>query len=482
MTARTRPAKRTADDDSGQRAPLFPMKIEVLGLGGEYESGKTLFGLSICPEVGATRYYDFEKSGATYEGLGAVRVDVPAEMLKRFPNGDHKPIDVFKWWRQDVRSLRPDQYRVILCDTANDLELGLVDYVMANPREFGRTPNQYWKMKGLAWGDAKSLLKNVLTDLASRCECFAFTSHMGFVWKGDAPTQERKVKGKETFMELSSLYLVLERRVDETGVKQAVPSARLLKSRLAKTEILNGNVIARPCLPPRIPQATPQAIREYIDNPPNYADLKEEEKAPPEKMSRDERLKLRAEIAGAERDREQARAARESNPGPRTEKVVRKKREEVQPAESDPCDKCENPECPGCNGPDAGKHSDMVDALQDALNDPPKVEDVDPSSPPSASLLARLDVAIEQWRRHDESFDVDAAILRAITRRDPDASELSELTTGQLEEIEANILGIIRPAVVTQADDGSGEVAEAIEDANKDAKKNAKKDRGSKRR
>ena len=69
------------------RKPLWPKSIEVIGGTGEYESGKTTFGLTICPGP-ETLYYDFEKSGASYEAeLGFTRVDVPAEMQRRFPKG-----------------------------------------------------------------------------------------------------------------------------------------------------------------------------------------------------------------------------------------------------------------------------------------------------------------------------------------------------------------------------------------------------------
>jgi hypothetical protein len=228
-------------------------------------------------------------------------VDIPAELHRQHPRG-YKPIDVFVWWLESVRAIPAGKFRVIALDVANDIETGAVDWVRANPQYFSRTAAQYLKMSALVWGDMKELWKTILADLASRCETFVFTTHMGDVWAGDKPSGKRKPRGKPTLMELASLYLKMERPKDAKGNQQPVPSAVVLKSRLAHTKIdpASGAVEIVPALPPRLPAATPQAIRNYLLQPPDYARLSKEERAPEETITDDDRAQLRLQTAEAE--------------------------------------------------------------------------------------------------------------------------------------------------------------------------------------
>lgn len=257
----------------------------------------TVFALSILPTE--TLYYDTEKSGGTYEETLRIkkRIDIPSEMLKQHPNSEYKPIDTFNWWRTHVRSIKPGDYRVIVLDVVSEIETGLVEWVSKNPHHFGRTTVQYQKMAGLLWGDVKELWKAILMDLTSRCETFVFVSHMANVWSGDRPSGKRKPKGKETLMELASLYLELDRKPRPDGTIPIKPAAKVLKTRLV-TPTADGDIV--PTLPPRLPECTPKRIREYMLKPPDQENLKPEEKAPEEKMSDDDRLQLQVEKAERE--------------------------------------------------------------------------------------------------------------------------------------------------------------------------------------
>lgn len=304
----TPPAASTPPGATPARPPLWPQPIPIIGVTGEYASGKTIFGLAISPRE--TLAYDLEKSNESYLSFGFTRLDVPAELLRRYPKG-YKPLQTFEWWRDHMRSISPGQYRVIMVDPASELENGIVEWVRNNPGYFGRTSAQYVKMSGLLWGDVKELWKSLLADLASRCETFVFAVHMGDVWSGDRPTGKRKPKGKSTLMELASLYLHLERKPDAKGNVPAKPAAIVLKSRLAHTRISpEGDVEVIPALPPRLPVATPAAIRQYLLNPPDYAHLREEEQAPEQQLSEDDRAAVRLATAEAERDAELLRAER----------------------------------------------------------------------------------------------------------------------------------------------------------------------------
>lgn len=298
-------------NETTETKPLWPDPLEIIGLTGHYESGKTLFAVTICPGP-ATKVYDFEKSAGTHQRvIGYERIDVPSVMLKSHANG-YKAIDVFQWWLADIRATPPGKYRVIVADPVTDLEAGLVDWVNQNPGFFGHTHNQYAKMSGLMWGDVKAYWKIILTDVAARCETFAFVAHLGREFVKNEATGKEKPKGKETLTELSSLYLWMERKKNEKGERPAKPSARVLKTRLSSARIdpTSGDVEVVPTLPPRIPVATPAAIRQYMLTPPDYAKLTEDERSPDPVFSEEEKLRLELAKAEAERDAEVARLER----------------------------------------------------------------------------------------------------------------------------------------------------------------------------
>jgi hypothetical protein len=271
---------------------------------GEYESGKTWFGISISSDPKRVRVYDIEMSADSYKSLGFDHVAVPQTMLTKFPKG-YSPLDLWLWWLDDVNNLEAGKYDVILVDPVTDLERGLTDWVQKNPGHFGHTSGQYSSMSGIMWGDVKDYWKLILTGrVATKCQTFVFVAHMGAEFDAGSkkPTGDRKPKGKETLMELASLYLQMERVKDKSGARPKVPSAKVLKSRLSHMRMTDDGPAIQPALPPRLPVATPKAIRAYMLNPPDYANLKPEEKDPERVMTDDERLKLQVTKAEAERD------------------------------------------------------------------------------------------------------------------------------------------------------------------------------------
>jgi hypothetical protein len=281
-------------------SPPWQIPIPVCGVTGEHNVGKTLFLLTIAPAQ-RTLIYDTELSAESYQDFGFHRVDVPLEMQRRHPHG-YKPVDTFTWWMEHVRAIEPGQFDVIALDIANDLESGALDWVRSHPEYFSRTAAQYLKMSALLWRDMKELWKLILADLASRCQTFGFAVHMSDVWVGDKPTGKRKPRGKTTLFELASVYLQSERSKNSRGEVPAEPSAILLKSRLAHTRknSATGAIEIFPALPPRLPVATPAAIRQYLDTPPNYDRLSAQERAPEKEPTNDERAAVKLAIAEAE--------------------------------------------------------------------------------------------------------------------------------------------------------------------------------------
>jgi hypothetical protein len=296
-------------------APLWPQPMPVIGGTGLPSSGKTKFGLNICPGPLTTLVYDLEQSATSYEGAYAsmgvpfVRVDVQREMHTLHPNG-YKPIQLWEWWLKHIRAVPSGKYRVIQVDPVTDLERGLTDWVAANPAFFGHTAGQYASMSGIMWGDVKDYEKMILADICARCETFYFTAHVGAEFADKKPTGKHKPKGKETLFQLASLYLWFDRAANpKTGERPKVPSAIVMKGRFESTELIDGEVVSYDVLPPKLPVASPKAIRDYFKSPAGKKGLTEGERVREEVMSADDRLKLETAKAEAEAAAAQARAA-----------------------------------------------------------------------------------------------------------------------------------------------------------------------------
>ena len=287
-----------------------PLEIEIFGATGEFQSGKTILGLSIAPGkhpeghpfAGKPRtlYLDFEKSGATYGGTGCERIDVPAE-LARVYGANYTAKQTAEWFNALPAKLKPGQYDVIVVDPANDIESGEVDIVRADPAKHGYTKNQFDNSVALLMAAMKAHWKRLLMTFSNVCKCFYFTTHLRDEFKGGKPSGKREPRGKETLAELASLYLWLERMPDEKGNVAAAPSAIVLKQRLADTTIdEHGNLVIIALMPPRIPIATVAAIRGYIANPPNYDKLTTAEKVIEKATTEEELCRLRLATAEAE--------------------------------------------------------------------------------------------------------------------------------------------------------------------------------------
>lgn len=300
--------------------PPFGMPIEVVGLTGEHGSGKTIFSLSIAPGCHPeghpfagkprTLYIDLEKSGSSFvAGTQAERVDVPTVMRTIKGGASYTNLDLFHWFRKAINNIPMGAYDCVVVDPVTDLEDGLVDHVRKNPGDFGYSASQFKDAGGIMWGCVKGLWKAILVDLAARTQVFTFIAHMRMEFKGGRPTGRMMPKGKETLEELASLYLLLDRSHQKEGAKPVPPSGVLLKERLSVTAIdpKTGEVTVVPILPPRLPEATPAAIRHYVSKPVGLRKLKPEEIIQEKEISEHERRLLDLEISQNQQMAEQAK-------------------------------------------------------------------------------------------------------------------------------------------------------------------------------
>lgn len=283
-----------------------PYDIPVVGLAGEVGSGKTLWGLTANPnylsldEPASTYTWDTEGSSASYVGtLNFDRMDIPNVL---FHQGIREnPENTFLLWRDDLTKLPNNKYRVLMLDTITTIESGLVDYVKHNASTFGYTNQQFTKMEGVMWGVMKAEWKRLILIATQKCETLVLTTHMRNEYRGKVPTNRREPKGKETIAEVASIYMILSRK--------AIPGAQSISTRPSgicmqpggKSRLVRMNPKTRalePLLPPCIKDASPDGIRKYLAVPPNFADLKPEERAAPvTEMTEDDRLFVKAGIA-----------------------------------------------------------------------------------------------------------------------------------------------------------------------------------------
>ena len=283
-------------DQEGTKGPLWgKIPAPVVGVYGELGQGKTTFILDIA-------------------GGPVRRIGVFEEMQKCGMSAG-RPMDVFLWWYSAIKALPAGRFRVIGVDVAEHIEAGLADWVWENPLYFQHTKNQYMKMSGIYWGDVSSYLRLILGELAAKCETFAFANHMGDVWSDSKPTGAKKAKGKRILKEMASLYIRLQKPKDMAGNVGMIPAGSVDladggKSRLM-CRVMRGGVSTKvPALPPRFPVATPDAIRAFILSPPDYSHLSAEQVAPEARLTDDQRIEMRLNLARAEAEAEMLRIQR----------------------------------------------------------------------------------------------------------------------------------------------------------------------------
>lgn len=359
--------KSVIESETGKLDPIWPggYKLEVIGLTGPLGSGKTLFGLTIDPEH--TLYHDWEKSGGDYDHLfpSLERVDVVTALSEKFPKG-YSPVQAFTWWLEQIKSIPDGKYTVIMADPVSDIEDALVDWVASRYKEFGfKSEEKFRDLGGVFWGRVKSEWKKILLGIiAAKCQTFVFTTHLRNVWKHGKPTNAQEAKGKSTLKETASLFLFLDRSpASKKDDPPQLPSAIVEKHRLVTFK--DGKLAS--ILPPRLPEATPEAIRQYILNPPDYSNLSPEEKEVIKELTDAEKLDLEKEIAETNREAAEAqeRAALAASKVEESRQKALNKLRPTQPPQEAPA-KEEPPAKDGPNKADQGYS--VAKEVRDLLN------------------------------------------------------------------------------------------------------------------
>lgn len=316
---------------------IYNPPIPICALTSEKGCGKTLFPiLSADDALDKTKppkcvVYDLEGSAETYRhSLNFEWHDIRGMLSDGLHMKTAKPKDTDPNWKKllltntehvndypDVSMFRavfmsimltePGQFQVCSVDTWTPLQMGCAEWLKLHPMAFHRTANQYIKAGSMYLiPDARKMLEYILTvDCRSRFEMTCLTFHQKNEWVGQGDsarkTGDRISEQWELIDNVATLAATLDRKPKAKGKSAPrVPSA-LLTDPYGKSRMMivrDGKLI--PALPPRMPEFTPEAIREYFTNPPDYYNLKVGERMPADELSEDERLRLQA---GIEQDR-----------------------------------------------------------------------------------------------------------------------------------------------------------------------------------
>lgn len=327
-----------------QHATVPPLwhdcKIPIILFSGEVNSGKTIAALTIDPNCRVagtpptTICWDQEGSASSYEGsLNFNWRDIRAAtaegvhlkthrsnatdpkwrkiILERADVNDSPSASMFRAWYLDLLAIERGQYRVGICDTFTPLQDGLVEWLRQHPEAFGRTSAQYDKAASMfLWPDVKAVLSYILaTDCRLRFETFVMNVHLKNEWQHGGKTGNRIAEGLDVLSKLATLHIELD-RTPPAKCKEAprVPSGIVRKERLIRFGQTPDEDL--PILPPRLERATPDAIRQYILNPPDFAKLKPGERMTEQSLSDDDKLLIQADIARNNAEAAQAELSR----------------------------------------------------------------------------------------------------------------------------------------------------------------------------
>lgn len=316
------------------------VRIPIVLLSGEVNSGKTLWGLLADPNcrkpgVSATTiWWDNEGSAETYAGSlnfdwrdvrSAVADGYHLRTQKAGPNdpkwrrilietadvNDSPSASLFRAWYLHLLSIEPGRYAVGGVDTFTPIQEGLIEWLRRHPEAFGRTAGQYDKASSMfLWPDVKTMLGYILTtDCRLRFSTFVLTLHLKNEWAGGAKTGQRIAEGLDTLDKLATLHL----RLDRTPPAKNKDAPRKPSAIVVKERLVSFGATAeedRPILPPRLPDASPDAIRAYIAAPPDFANLKPAERMPDQSLTEDQRLQIAAATAADNRAAEETAMTR----------------------------------------------------------------------------------------------------------------------------------------------------------------------------
>ena len=395
-----------------------PLRIRRIGCTGGFGDGKSLFVDRI--DTRNTFKIDLEASSDTFNLPFKKYVCLYDEVKTVNSSGIPTALECFLWFDDMLEKVKPGEYTVVAVDPINEIQSGCYDWVYSNPGKFGRTQGQYDKMTAMVWGDVKTYLDMRIGMLTNKIETFAYTVHMGQVWKDGKPVEGKmKAKGSDVFRKMADVFFVLSRPVDpKTGVQPEKPIG-IIAPPIGKCRLVHANPDdcddAQPILPPVVKNLTANAIRRYILKPPNYKELDPAQRVPHYELTDDDKLQMQLRIAEAQEESERLRNERLANVA---DAAARNKAMKSEQAAKESAVRAEVNEEPPFK------------------KDLPSVKDaVQPASKAVAGTADDIRATILEQGRDLWGDQAKAGLVKAIEKRGGPGTKLADLTLPQLEEL-----------------------------------------------
>ena len=251
-------------------------------------SGKTTLAATLVPpsQVDTVYYHDSENSAnaiveqmaehklafGRYVSLNDRWGNLPPEsdLLNRITSGRLPWVDTgsrrtmeeyYKYILEDLeRNLEPNKYGVYIHDTLEKLEAGMAAWVDGNRKQAGVTTLAH----GRLWTEGVfPLYEQLLSALFARgVHTVILTSHLKTPWEDNRPMVGKVTpSGKKLLYRLSSLMLWL---INDGNNADGAPAALVLKERMGKLTVEDGQWVPRRMLPARIPHCTWTDIDRYM--------------------------------------------------------------------------------------------------------------------------------------------------------------------------------------------------------------------------
>ena len=407
-----------------------PLRIRRIGCTGGFGDGKSLFVDRI--DTRNTFKIDLEASSDTFNLPFKKYVCLYDHVHTVNESGIPTALECFQWFDDMLEKIQPGEYTVVAVDPINEIQAGCYDWVYSNPGKFGRTKGQYDKMTALCWGDVKTYLDMRIGMLTNKCETFAYTVHMGQVWRDGKPVEGKmRAKGSDVFRKMADIFFVLSRPVDPATGKQPDKPIGIIAPPIGKCRLVHANPDdsddAQPILPPVIKDLTANKIREYIAKPPNYSKLDPDQLVPIHHLTDDDKLEIELRIAEAKEETERLRTERLGKVAEAAERN-KKAAEVAEPEEVIATVEVEKPN-------EFTPTEELPTQVPQTIADPAYANFTDAD---------RRTLVIELGKKLWGS-KVKEGLVRSIEKRAGEGAKLSEMDTAQLKDLHSALWNALNP-------------------------------------
>lgn len=263
---------------------------QLIVVTGSKGAGKSTTAATIAPPSEAGKVFVIDTENSMSDIVDQIefgqyvrayeRMKLDATMLEKVAKGElpwvgnsqrSTMVDYYNWFITMLNErLTPGQYKYLVIDTVEPLEMAFTAAVNANPQKFGWSGSKGFG--AVETEGVRPLYENLLEAIYARgVETIVLTTHLHSVWQ-DNKNVLNKIKpgGRLTLLtRLSTLMLWL---VPNVGNEDGAPAAIVLKARMGKMIPTETGWQTRRILPQRIPHFSWMDIDAYKKTPANFAE------------------------------------------------------------------------------------------------------------------------------------------------------------------------------------------------------------------